>query len=457
MLRVIALAVVTLIAGLAVAGPGASEVGGDLRQPDDDRGRTENAATARILYLNRCTGGCTVTSGADDAAGMTSSLPCSGGVTSTGGQIFCSNNTGGLPYTVGEFMSGSGATGSAADDEWNQLVTCVKQVYSPYNVTVVDSVQSGGPSYNMGIVAGTAADIGYGQSAGGIGVVMCGGSSNIISFSFANEYGGKDRINTLCGVVAQETAHSYGLDHEYSFTPDGSSACDDPMSYRDDCDSDNNGTGGQRFFRNRFANCGEYATRTCGCGGLQNSDQKLTALLGPGTPITTPPHVEISQPVNGATVINSQPVIATSGAQRGVDHIELWLNGYKWATVAGAAGGPDGQPDPSNYDLVFPATVPDGVIDLELKSFDDINTEGDATMTVTKGAPCTSAATCLAGQKCDAGKGYWDPATGQLGDATARSISSASAGSARAPRARRYARRTASSTPRARARWATTA
>ncbi len=40
-----------------------------------------------------------------------------------------------------------------------------------------------------------------------------------------------------------------------------------------------------------------------------------------------------------------------------------------------------------------------------------------ATVTVTKGTACTTADTCLTGQKCEAGKCFWDPPTGMLGDA----------------------------------------
>jgi MYXO-CTERM domain-containing protein len=39
------------------------------------------------------------------------------------------------------------------------------------------------------------------------------------------------------------------------------------------------------------------------------------------------------------------------------------------------------------------------------------------TITVTKGAPCADASTCAKGQKCEAGKCFWDPPVGLLGDA----------------------------------------
>jgi hypothetical protein len=183
----------------------------------------------------------------------------------------------------------------------------------------------------------------------------------------------------------------------------------DPMSYRGDC-------GGQDFFRNLGARCGEYAARPCACG-LQNSHQRLLAMFGPGTPLTKPPTLTISAPTAGDTIANGTPVIATSYAQRGVFRLELWLNGYKWLTVKGASFGATGQPE-TTYSLPLPADVPDGIIDIVVKAYDDIEAETiHPTITVTKGAPCTTADTCAKGQRCDAGKCFWDPPVGEVGDA----------------------------------------
>jgi MYXO-CTERM domain-containing protein len=317
-------------------------------------------------------------------------------------------------YTVSEFHNDANETGAAADAEWNEIMHCLREVYSPYNVTVTDVRPTGGVLYNEGILAGIPDEVGLGTAGvGGVAPAVGGGCTphtNVLSFSFANAsfYHGPDRVLTLCYVVAQETAHAYGLDHEYSFI-DGTSSCRSPMTYRNDC-------GGQRFFRNQPANCGEVANRPCKCGGLQDSHKRLLAALGPGTPITRPPTSTILVPANGATVTNGTSVQATAGAQRGIARTELWLNGHNWAQAKGAPWGQNGQPDPSTYQMSFPATVPDGVIDIVVKAYDDIEVETESpTVTVTKGAPCASAATCLEGQKCEAGKCFWDPPTGMLG------------------------------------------
>ncbi len=367
-----------------------------------------------ILYLNRCAGNCTVVGGVDDARSMQSSIPCSGGATCGGGGCTCNGGSSGT-YVIEEFENYMGQTGAAADAEWNLIVQCVREVYSPYNVMVTDVLPANAISHTQGIVAGRPANIGYGGlGVGGIasGGLGCEPKDNVISFSFANIFNAgtpESRALELCSVVAQETAHSFGLDHAYEFG-DGRSACSDPMSYRFDC-------GGQDFFRNYSTRCGENGPRPCRCGGLQNSHLRLLQIFGPGTPLTAPPALTISAPQSGETVGNGATVVATASAQRGVDRLELWLNGYKWLTVRGAVFGPNGQPETS-YPLTFPPDVPDSIIDIVVKAYDDINAETIApTITVTKGAACTSADTCAKGQRCEAGKCFWDPPVGELGEA----------------------------------------
>jgi hypothetical protein len=293
-------------------------------------------------------------------------------------------------------------------------VQCVKEVYSPYAVQVTDVMPANGVSHNQGIVAGRPGNIGYATAGiGGIapGTPGCDPRDNVVSFTFANIYGGSGmaRVYEICAVAAQETAHAYGLDHAYEWL-DKRSACNDPMSYRTDC-------GGQKFFRNDQAVCGEFGPRGCRCGGTQNSHLHIRNVFGPATPITRPPSVSVSAPMTGDTVADRVPVIATASAQRGIARLELWLNNYRWLTVKGAAFGPNGQPE-TTYSLPFPADVPDGVIDIVVKAFDDLDIETDApTVTVTKGAPCTSADSCAKGQKCEEGRCFWDTPTGQLGDA----------------------------------------
>jgi MYXO-CTERM domain-containing protein len=268
----------------------------------------------------------------------------------------------------------------------------------------------------MAVIAGKPGNIGLGNDILGIAPLAgdCSPQDNVISFSFANHHGNNERVNNLCWTAAQETAHALGLDHEYMFS-DGQSACNDPMTYRFDC-------GGQKFFRNKAASCGENEVRQCRCGGSQNSHLKIKAVFGEGTSLIPAPTLQVNSPTNGSAVTAMQIVAAQAGSKRGVNKVELWLNNYKWTEAKGAPFLANGQTIPSDYVLRFPATVPAGVIDIVVKAYDDLHLGTTApTITVTKGMPCSAATDCnkngIQGQKCEAGKCFWDPPTGKLGDA----------------------------------------
>jgi hypothetical protein len=350
------------------------------------------ASVSPTIYLERCVGGCMITKGTNDARINSSSIP-------TG------------PSEISEFQDASRETGAAADDEWNQIVQCVREVYSPYSVTVTDVKPGAGASYHEAIVAGSPQEIGItDKNVLGLAPLSsdCSAIDNVISFSFANNHGNTDRVNNICWTASQESAHAFGLDHEYSFTGNRS-ACNDPMTYRTDC-------GGEKFFRNEFANCGETATRACHCGALQNSHVKLLSVFGMGSPITGNPTVMMLDPTASGGVLGPH-VSLQAGAKRGVARVELYLNGYNWTTVDGARFGVNGQPDPSGYSIPIPADVPNSIIDVKTIAYDDLGSSTESpVITVTKGAPCTTADTCATGQKCEAGKCFWDPPSGEIGD-----------------------------------------
>jgi MYXO-CTERM domain-containing protein len=215
-------------------------------------------------------------------------------------------------------------------------------------------------------------------------------------------------VLNVCWTAAQESAHAFGLDHEFSFS-NNRSACSDPMTYRNDC-------GGEKFFRNEAASCGETAARPCKCGTSQNSHQKLLSVFGAGTPITGAPSVALTSPMASGGLLG-RTVAAQAGAKRGVARVALFFNGFSWAESAGAPFGKTGQPNPSSYAIPVPADLPDSIVDVKVVAYDDLGASSEsAVVTVTNGAPCATAATCATGQKCEAGKCFWDPPAGELGD-----------------------------------------
>ena len=387
-----------LLAGLLGARAAAAQ-GRRVVVPTPVEAFAPHAGVSPTLYLERCIGGCAVQKGGmNDARAMVSTLPA-------------------RPGTIDEFVdAATRQPGAAADADWAAVVQCVREVYSPFAITVTDVRPPPSETYHLAVVAGVPENIGFDRMVLGIAPLAsnCAPQDNVMSFSFANAHGFIDPavyVDNVCWTVAQESAHAFGLDHQFQFLDD-TSACNDPMTYRVDC-------GGQKFFRNRTARCGEDEVRACRCGATQNSHKKLLGVFGPGAPITPAPTVAVTSPVAGGPLGAS--VVASAGSQRGVAKVELVLNGYPWVTVPGAAFGPRGQPEPSPYLLLVPAGVPDGVIDVVVRASDDLGQRTDSpAVTVTRGAPCTSAASCLPHQRCEEGRCFWEP-TGELGDACTES------------------------------------
>jgi MYXO-CTERM domain-containing protein len=337
---------------------------------------------SNIIFLNRCVGGCTITtSPTADARTNMSPIP---------------QNSNGTQNTLSEFAHGEPA--------WQTVLACVQAVYAPYDVVVTDVDPGGAVLHHEAIVAGFPAEIDRDNQTLGVGLSSpsCMPYDNGISFAFANAHAD---MEDLCWTIAQEVGHTYGLDHVFTASNNGFAACTDPMTYTPGC--------GRKYFRNKDFTCGEYELRACRCGAAQNSHVRLLATFGEsGTALPTPT-VNISVPADGAMVTANFSVFAESEAERGVIRVELWLNGFKWLEVDGR------RPDQQGgvYTLTTPPNVPDGIIDVEVRGVNDLGTGfGMDRITVTKGAPCTSADTCATGQRCDAGRCLWDPPTGAIGD-----------------------------------------
>jgi hypothetical protein len=409
--------------------------------------QTNGVTVSPYIYLNRCLGGCPVMSGNGGArADQSQIIPGGSYVVGEFQNAFGQNSTANPKGTCVDINGagttttctddsgctgvGAGAKCDTADTEWQQLVACMTDVYSPYAVTIVaDTTVAMRPTaditYTMAIVGGSPSDTGFPNTYLGVAPLAndCSPQNNVIAFAFANVHPTNQHVFNVCWTAAQETAHAFGLDHEYVFT-DGQSACNDPMTYRNDC-------GGEKFFRNKDAQCGGPgdglgpAPRLCKCGGTQNSHAKLVKVFGAGQSIVPPPTTAVTFPADGASVVNNWNTAVDASSQRGVTTVELWLNGYEWTSKPGAEFGVTGQPVPSKYSLVAPNGVPDGAIQIIVKAFDDLGFEGDAAIMVQKGASCADDSSCAVGQHCNTGAAtdtvpaggcYWDPPAGVLGD-----------------------------------------
>jgi uncharacterized protein (TIGR03382 family) len=154
------------------------------------------------------------------------------------------------------------------DATWADTVACVGELYAAFDVTVTDQ-DPGDTPHIEAVFGGSPGDVGLPDNVAGVSPFTsdCSIIEDSIVFAFTDVL--PDDARTVCEVIAQEIAHSFGLDHEMLPA--------DPMTYLDYT--------GDRAFQDRMAPCGEYAGRMCGINGTmcrqrQNSVALLEERLG---------------------------------------------------------------------------------------------------------------------------------------------------------------------------------
>ncbi|HPH65483.1 MAG TPA: hypothetical protein PLF40_07055 [Kofleriaceae bacterium] len=335
--------------------------------PPQDHRRSDTRA-AKVVYLNRCIGGCAIKTDGNKAQTNSSTIPKMAG-------------------TLTEFDFGDAA--------WNTVVACVRDLYAPYGVQITDTAPDDATAHVEVMVAGKPAQLGLKNDTLGIAPLTsdCSPQRNVLAFAFAGAHQANN-LPDLCFTVAHEAGHVYGLDHAFE--------CRDPMTYLTGC--------GQKHFLNLDLPCGEFVlpTKACKCSLKQNSHEKLTQALDVGT-LPSGPIVDIIVPSIGANVASGFVVTSKIAEPRWLSRVELWINGWPYAASRpGASAAP--------VVLTPPRTLPDGILDLEIRAYDDLGTLGTDTLTVTKGVSCINQTMCAADQICDAGRCRYLPPEGQLGD-----------------------------------------
>jgi len=305
------------------------------------------APTSRTLFVHRCPEvvGCPINRGSQDNS-----------ITNTS--------------SISQFATTTISAFTRGDAVWAGVMHCVRETYAPFAITVTDVDPGGDPHYEV-IVGGDNSELRTDSpTAGGIAPFTCDEIPNAISFVF-DVWGNNAAV--ICAVVAQESAHAFGLEHE--MLPE------DPMTYLAGPDN--------KRFRAEDAPCGEYDPRSCDCGGTkQNSYQQIVDLFGPGAP--TPPLVSIKTPTTNKIV---QPgfitrVDATDDVK--VVVVELLIDGV----VVGMSETPP-------FKIAAPADLAEGPHTLEARATDVQNVVAtSAGVIVDLGPPCTAAAGCADGDVC---------------------------------------------------------
>lgn len=249
---------------------------------------------------------------------------------------------------------------------WAATVSCMRDLFAPFDVTVVEADPGnvphieavfGGSPQLLGMEAGVAGVSPFTQN--------CAIIENSIVFTFTSVIPQDARL--ACEIMAQEVAHSYGLDHVL--------LASDPMTYLDYT--------GNRTFKNQTASCGEDVARPCGIGGSQcrpnqNSVTLLNERLGARVGDTVPPSGSITSPTANAQVPPGFNVYVAASDNLMVRSGKLFVDGAIEQTLS--TGGP--------FTFTTPATLAEGPHKIKIEISDGVNImmTTEITVTVKKGA-----------------------------------------------------------------------
>lgn len=264
-------------------------------------------------------------------------------------------------------MQVPGWNASAAD--WTATVACMKELWSRFDVTVTD-VDPGATPHIEAVFTRSPSDVGLAANYGGVSpfATDCSVIESSIVFAFTANLASQPRA--ICEVMAQEIAHSYGLDHEL--------LASDPMTYLP--------YSGARAFQDHDAACGESVARPCGIAGStcrpsQNSVQLLLARVGASGRNHQAPTVAIMAPAEASTVPAGFSITASASDDIAVASVAFYLDGalvatrsappYQLATSDAIAGGAhtivveatdaDGNVATAQRDIVVASDAPDPV------------------------------------------------------------------------------------------------
>lgn len=244
---------------------------------------------------------------------------------------------------------------------WAATVSCMRDLFAPFDVTVVEA-DPGNVPHIEAVFGGTPQLLGMEAGVAGVSPFTqnCAIIENSIVFTFTSVIPQDARL--ACEIMAQEVAHSYGLDHVL--------LASDPMTYLQYT--------GDRSFKNQTASCGENTARPCGIGGStcranQNSVGLLTERLGAKTADAIPPTGSITSPTANAQVPPGFNVYVAATDNLMVRSGKLFVDGTATQTLT--TGGP--------FTFTTPATLAEGPHKIKIEISDGINVVMTTEITVT--------------------------------------------------------------------------
>ncbi|HEU5060725.1 MAG TPA: hypothetical protein VFU21_29545, partial [Kofleriaceae bacterium] len=189
------------------------------------------------------------------------------------------------------------------DAVFGEVFGCVQDLFAPFGVVAVD-VDPGDSDHVEAVLGGLPGQLGLDPNAAGVSPFRtdCSVIENSIVFIFPDVLAD---ARLVCEAVAQEVAHSIGLDHQY--------LCEDPMTYLTGC--------GEKKFLFRESICGELEPRDCKCTRTQNSARLLLDRLGS----SQRPTLWINDPT-GAEPVASEALVRVAVTNQ-PNWIELYVDG----------------------------------------------------------------------------------------------------------------------------------
>lgn len=241
------------------------------------------------------------------------------------------------------------------DTSWGEVLTCAQGLFAPFGavVTDVDPVDS---DHLEVVLGGLPGQLGLDPNAAGVSPFRtdCSVIDNSIVFIFPEVLVGNRQV---CEAVAQEVAHSIGLDHQY--------LCEDPMTYLTGC--------GEKEFRFRESVCGELEPRDCKCTRTQNSARLLLDRLGS----SERPTLWINDPTG------EEPVASDALVRVAVTNQPTWIELYVDGEIIDNAPAVTA-PDPyALVELTTFGSMSPGSHELTVRSYWDDGTDSTEAVEVT--------------------------------------------------------------------------
>lgn len=329
------------------------------------------AATNKI-FLNRCPNGCTINVGPSNSINNTWQI---------GSQRVLTK----FPFT---------------DADWAKVVTCVKDVFEPFNLVITD-VDPGTAGHFEIMIGGLPTDLGMDSDIGGVapGGCVSGYLNNALVFDFAKAWSfGASTCDTkcienICDTAAQEIGHTWAnMDHSINNK--------DPMTYF----SYNR----RKYFQNATQQCGSDCVGGVGpgnvsCSGTNNQEHRCRCANGAQTQNSyqvienlfgltggSPPTVTIASPQAGGTVDKGFAINVTAMDNSGtIAALEVTVDGMALDTSM-----IDTYNTPQPWVFHAPTSLASGTHKIEVTVMDPQQTTATTMADVMQNPPCSATTAC---------------------------------------------------------------